>query len=257
MTAPDAGWVDAHCHLYMLEDAPAQVLDRAASVGVDWVVCPGIDLATSLDARRVAAEEPQRVLWTAGLHPHDAAKWPEEGSRLAALAADAVAVGECGLDFYRDLAPRQMQLTAFREQVELANELGKPVVIHCRDAFADMYDVLADAGLGQRAVMHSWTGGRRWTRRFRDLGAVFSFAGMVTYPTADTIRLGIGELPPERVLVETDSPFLTPEPFRRQANEPARLPLTGAVLAELWSVPIEQVAAQTAHNAARVFGMPG
>lgn len=257
MTTPDAGWVDSHCHLYMLEDSPSDVLDRAATVGVSWVVCPGVDLASSLTARTMAADDPARVRWTAGLHPHDASKWPEEGSRIAALAIDAAAIGECGLDFYRNLSPREEQIAAFRGQIELAVELGKPIVIHCRDAFADVYGLLAAADLGERAVLHSWTGGRRWTRRFLDLGVTFSFAGMITYPTADTIRLGVAEIPIERVLVETDSPYLTPEPYRAQPNEPVRLPLTGAVLAELWSIPIEDVATQTAQNTARVFGAPG
>lgn len=251
------GWVDSHCHLYMLEDAASDVLDRAAAVGVTWVVCPGVDLASSLAARKVASDEADRVRWTAGLHPHDASKWPEEGSRIAALGADAAAIGECGLDFYRNLSSRQEQLTAFRDQLGLAAELRKPIVIHCRDAFADVHDLVAEADLGENAVLHSWTGGRRWTRRFLELGTTFSFAGMITYPTADTIRLGINEIPPERVLVETDSPYLTPEPYRSQPNEPARLPLTGAVLAELWSLPIEEVAIQTAQNASRVFGVPG
>ena len=251
------GWVDSHCHLYMLEDAPGDVLDRAEAVGVTWVVCPGVDLASSLAARKVAADENHRVRWTAGLHPHEASRWAEEGSRLAALAADAAAIGECGLDFYRDLSPRREQLAAFRDQLGLAGELGKPIVIHCRDAFADVHELVAEADLGERAVLHSWTGGRRWTRRFLELGVTFSFAGMITYPTADTIRLAIAEIPPGRVLVETDSPYLAPEPFRAQPNEPARLPLTGAVLAELWSLPLDGVATQTAQNAARVFGAPG
>lgn len=251
------GWVDSHCHLYMLEGAASAVLDRAAAVGVTWVVCPGVDLASSLAARKVAAAETGRVRWTAGLHPHDASKWPEEGSRIAALAAEAAAIGECGLDFYRNLSPREEQLTAFRDQLGLAGDLDKPIVIHCRDAFADVHDLLTEADLGEHAVLHSWTGGRRWTRRFLELGVTFSFAGMITYPTADTIRLGIAEIPPERVLVETDSPYLTPEPYRSQPNEPARLPLTGAVLAELWSLPIEDVAARTAQNASRIFGSPG
>ena len=252
-----ATWVDSHCHLFSLSEPAPAVLDRATAAGVGWVVVPGIDLATSLEARRIATAIPDRVRWAAGLHPHDAAKWPAEGGRIESLAEEAAAIGECGLDFYRNLAPRPAQLDAFRSQLALAARLDKPVIVHCRDAFAEVHSELEQAGLGERAVLHCWSGGPRWTKRFRDLGATFSFAGPITFPGGETVRLGAAEAPPERTMVETDTPYLTPPPHRRATNEPANVVRVGAALAEVWGMTEDEVAAVTTATARRVFGDPG
>jgi len=246
------GWVDSHCHLFLLEEPPGPVLDRAEEV--DWVLCPGVDLETSLQARRMATADPARIRWSAGLHPHEASRWEEVAGRIATLAREAAAVGECGLDYYRDRSPREDQRRAFRGQVALAGELGVPLVVHCRDAFADVYEILAAAELGDRAVLHSWTGGPRWTRRFRELGVTFSFSGILTYGGAETVRLAAAEVPLDRALVETDSPYLTPEPHRDRPNEPARVSLVGEALAAAWDLPVDRVAEATARRAAALFG---
>ncbi len=183
-------WVDTHCHLHIADDEPAELLARADAAGVAWLVCPGTDVAGSEAARDLAARFPGRVLWTAGLHPHDASEWPAQRDRLAELAAGADAVGECGLDFYRNLSPPAAQEEAFRAQLRLAADLDKPVVVHCRDAFAAVFDALESTGAAPRAILHCWTGGPRWTRRFRDLGVTFSFAGPVAFETGDTVRRG-------------------------------------------------------------------
>ena len=250
-------WVDTHGHLFMLDEPADVILDRAAEQGVAWVLCPGIDAATARAARTIAESHPARVSWSVGLHPHDAERWREEEQQITELAGAAAAIGECGLDYYRDLAPRDAQMAAFREQIELASELGKPAIIHCRDAFADVYEVVEEFGLGAAAVLHCWTGGPRWTKRFRELGVTFSFAGPLTYETADTLRLGAAEAPPERTMVETDSPYLTPEPRRRDANEPANVPITGAALARVWGTSVAEVARSTTATAERVLGVPG
>jgi len=249
-------WVDTHCHLTMLDEPAGRVLDRAATVGVGWVMCPGIDADSSNAARAVAGAEPGRVLWSAGLHPHDADRWPAEADRIVALAADAAAVGECGLDHYRELSPRDVQRVAFEAQVGLAVELDKPVIVHCRDAFAAVFEVLEGAGLGSRAVLHSWTGGRRWTKRFRELGATFSFSGIVTYPTAHTLREAVSEVDPATAMVETDTPYLTPEPNRTDRNEPANVVAVGTELAALWGIDVGEVARLTTARAVSVFGAP-
>jgi TatD DNase family protein len=127
------------------------------------------------------------------------------------------------------------------------------VIIHCRDAFRDVYEMLERAAIGDRAVLHCWTGGPKWTKRFDELGATFSFAGPVTYATADTLRLGVAEAPPDRSMVETDSPYLTPEPLRGADNEPANVVLTGSKLAEIWGLGLEEVASLTTATAARTF----
>lgn len=250
-------WVDSHCHLFASEDPATALLERAAAAGVDWLMCPGIDLETSLRAHSLSVTNRDRVLWAAGLHPHDAIRWADEGGRLTSLIATADAIGECGLDYYRDLSPRPVQREVFREQLRLAGDLKKPIIVHCRDAFTDVYEDVAGAGLGERVVLHSWTGGPKWTRRFDELGVTFSFAGMITYPTGDTVRRAAAVVPPERCMVETDTPYLPPQAHRREANEPAFVPLVGEQLAEVWGTAVDEVARLTAATATRVFGRGG
>lgn len=252
----DSHWVDSHGHLFLLEQEPDVALQRAVDAGVEWIVCPGIDVETSEQSMDLAERFPGRVQWTAGLHPHDAEQWPDVGARIADLAAEADGVGECGLDYYRNLSPRDAQIEAFKDQLGLAQKHDIPIVIHCRDAFSDVFELVGEADLGERAVLHCWTGGRKWTKRFRELGVTFSYAGALTYKTAETMRLAAREVPRDRTMVETDSPYLTPEPKRSEANEPANVPITGAVLAEVWDMPVEEVAAATSSTAARVFGSP-
>ncbi len=247
-------WVDTHCHLFLADEPAGDVLDRALPRGVEWVMCPGVDLTTSLESRRLATEMPGRVRWSAGLHPHDATNWSGIAGRMTTLMAEADAIGECGLDYYRDMSPRAVQRDVFAIHLEMAAATGKPIVIHCRDAFADVFTALESAQLGDRAVLHCWTGGPRWTRRFADLGVTFSFAGPVTYATGDTIRLGAAVAPPDRCLVETDMPYLTPEPHRGEPNEPAHIPLIGAALAEVWGLDVTEVAHLTTKTATQVFG---
>lgn len=249
-------WVDSHCHLTLHGDDPGALLDRAAAAGVAWVMCPGVDADSSKEARRVAADHPGRVRWSAGLHPHDAGRFDEEWPRIEELAAAADAVGECGLDFYRNLASPDAQRRSFAAHVGLASELGKPLIVHCRDAFADIFAVLAAADLGPRAVLHCWTGGAKWTRRFAELGVTFSIAGPITYPTGDTMRHAARHLPRERTMVETDTPYLTPEPHRTERNEPSLLPLTGTALADVWGATVLEVASATTAAAEAVFGAP-
>ncbi|MDJ0953104.1 MAG: TatD family hydrolase [Acidimicrobiia bacterium] len=246
-------WVDSHCHLFAADDAASDLLDRAAHAEVDWVMCPGIDLETSLEARRLSIGDRRRVLWSAGLHPHDATRWRDEGMRLTALIAEADAVGECGLDYYRDLSPRPVQREVFAAQLSLAGELDKPIIVHCRDAFADVYEAVAAAGLGDKVILHSWTGGPKWTKRFASLGVTFSFAGMVTYPTADTVRRAVAVAAPERCMIETDTPYLPPQAHRDRPNEPAFVPLVGMQLAEVWGMEPGDVARLTSATAVRVY----
>lgn len=244
-------WVDTHCHLQLDDRPAAELLARASDV--DWLVVPGIDAASSADARDLAALHPGRLEWTAGLHPHDATRWPEEADAIATLAQGAAGVGETGLDFYRGLSPRQDQIDAFVAHLDLAASLNKPVVVHVRDAFADVHAILDETDSGPRTVLHCWTGGRRWTRRFLDLGCTFSFAGPLAFETGQTIRLAAELVPPERAMVETDTPYLAPPPHRGKPNEPAWVAHTGAVLAEVWGMNVAEAAAATSATAARVF----
>lgn len=251
---PSAGsvkWVDTHCHLQLDGRDPAELLGRAHDVA--WVVVPGVDSASSQAALDLAGEFPGRVMATSGLHPHDASRWSTEAGPLREMAPSAVAIGETGLDFYRELSPRDTQVASFRDHISLAAELDKPLIVHCRDAFADVYEILADTGEGGRAVLHSWSGGTRWTRRFLELGVMFSFSGMIAFDTAATIRLGAELVPPGRALIETDTPYLTPPPHRGMRNEPAWVSYVGEALARVWGRSPEEVARLTSENAVQVF----
>jgi TatD DNase family protein len=248
------GWVDTHCHLQLDDRPPEQLLEAAATV--DWIVAPGVDLDSSQASFALAARFPAKVLPTTGLHPHDADKWPAQEEAIAGLAPGAAAIGETGLDYYRNLSPRAAQRQSFLAQIELATALDKPLIVHCRDAFADVLEMISASGLGSRVVLHCWTGGPRWTRRFIETGATFSFAGPVAFETGDTVRLGAAIVPPDRVMVETDTPYLAPPPHRQEPNQPAWVPLVGAALARVWSLPLEEVERLTTARARAVFGHP-
>jgi TatD DNase family protein len=245
-------WVDTHCHLQLDGRPPAELLARASDV--DWVVVPGVDAETSAASLTLTRDFPGRVLATAGLHPHDASAWPDQRESIEGLAREVSAIGETGLDFYRTLAPAGAQETSFRGHTELALDLSKPIVVHCRDAFSAVHAILEETGVGPQTILHCWTGGRRWTKRFLDLGVTFSFAGPVAFETGETIRLGAELVPPERALVETDTPYLAPPPHRGEQNEPAWVAYVGGALSKVWGLPEEEVASITSANAARVFG---
>lgn len=250
-TVSAMGWVDTHCHLQLDDRPPEDLLERASNV--DWVVVPGVDAASSAASLDLAAMFPGRVFGTAGLHPHGASGWRSEREAISELAVRSAALGETGLDFYRELSDRDSQRTAFAEHLDLARELGKPVIVHCRDAFADTFEILENAALGERVVLHCWTGGRKWTRRFLELGVTFSFAGPLAFETGETIRLAAELVPPDRALVETDTPYLAPPPHRGEPNEPAWVEHVGAELARVWGWEPRKVAEVTAANADRLF----
>jgi TatD DNase family protein len=250
-TFPAVRWVDTHCHLQLDGRDPAGLLDRAPDVA--WVVAPGVDLASSRASVDLARELPSRVLPTAGLHPHDATRFAGEWPGIEELAPQVAAIGETGLDRYRMHSPIEEQIESFRAHCLLAVELGKPLIVHCRDAFADVHALLEETGAAKVALLHSWTGGRKWTRRFLDLGVMFSYSGVVAFETGDTVRLGAELVPPERVVVETDTPYLAPPPHRGEKNEPAWVALVGAALARVWGMSEEEVARVTTVNAERIF----
>jgi len=248
------GWVDTHCHLQLDGRPAATLLDRADDV--DWIVVPGVDAASSSAARDLARTHPRRLRWSAGLHPHEARHWSDQRDLIEGMVPEAAAVGETGLDYYRNLASPEDQRRAFSDQISLARNHDKPLIVHCRDAFADVHEMLETASLGERAVLHCWTGGPRWTKRFRDLGVTFSFAGPVAFETGETVRLGAAEVPPARALVETDTPYLAPPPHRSEPNEPRWVALVGKALARVWGIEEQQVADMTSARAANLFGDP-
>jgi TatD DNase family protein len=255
--------IDTHAHLddpRFADDLPA-VLDRAAAAGVARVLTVGIDLATNRAALALAARHPDRLAAVVGIQPnHVAEADPADFDEVARLAADplAAAVGETGLDRYWDRAPFDLQEEYFVRHLGLARRLGKPVVIHCRDAGPDVVRVLRaefDRNGPVRGVMHSFTGDAETARACLDLGLHLSFAGMLTYKTAADLREVARLVPPERLLVETDSPYLAPVPVRGKRNEPAFVAHTAACLAGLAGLSVEELAEQTTRNARELFGL--
>ncbi|MGH8982115.1 MAG: TatD family hydrolase, partial [Acidimicrobiales bacterium] len=206
-------------------------------------------------------------LWaTAGLHPHDASAGTAAIVELLETTSSAaggaspggnrlVAVGECGLDYHYDHSPRDVQRQAFAEQVALARRLDLALVVHARDAWDDLFDVLAGEGVPDRAVLHCFTGGPDEARRCLDLGMYVSFSGIVTFKNAAGVRDAAALCPLDRLLVETDSPFLAPVPHRGKVNEPAYVPHVGAAVAAVKDVSPAVVAATSAAAAGAVFGL--
>lgn len=256
MTVAAPEWIDTHCHLQMLDEADADLVDSAGLDGVTTLVCVGIDAATSASAA-AAARTFAQVHATAGLHPHEARHLDAQWDDVAALAAapEVVGVGECGFDFYRDHSPHDAQEVAFRAQIRLAKDLDKALVIHTRDAWADTFRVLDDEGPPPRLVFHCFSGGPAEARRCVDYGAVLSIAGPVSYPRSDDLRAAARSVPLDRLVVETDAPFLSPQGFRGETNYPARVALVGAALAEAIGVDAADVATATSAAARRLFGL--
>ncbi|HKF91509.1 MAG TPA: TatD family hydrolase [Acidimicrobiia bacterium] len=248
-----ASWVDSHCHLFSLSD-PNAAIERAREAGVTAMVCVGTDLETSRQAIDLAARHPD-VRATAGLHPHDASKLGVEWERLAELveSADVVGIGETGFDFHYLHSSPGEQETAFRAQIRLAKRLGRALVVHSRDAWHDTFRVLADEGPPTRTVLHCFTGGPGEARRALDLGAFLSYSGIVTFPGADEVRAAAGITPLDKLLVETDAPYLAPVPRRGRENEPALVSLVGAAVATAVGRAEGEIAERTAANAAAAF----
>ncbi len=251
------GWVDSHCHLQWITGGAAAALDRARDAGVGAMVCVGTDLESSQTAVELAAEH--RDVWaTVGLHPHEASRLDEEWDALVALAASerVVGIGEAGFDFHYTHSPPPDQDEAFRRQIRLARELDRTLVIHSRDAWDATFAALADEGTPSRTVFHCFTGGPDEARRALDLGAHLSFSGIVSFRNADDLRAAAALAPADRVLVETDSPYLAPMPHRGQENEPAYLPAVGAAVAAATGREIEEIAKSTSRAAHQVFRLP-
>ncbi|HXZ82590.1 MAG TPA: TatD family hydrolase [Acidimicrobiales bacterium] len=274
MSSGDAPhWTDSHCHIQdaFLDDPDGvdAVLDRAVASGVDRLVCVGTGGEESRQAvelaRRVAATRADVAVWAAvGLHPHEASRGVASITTLLDRFAPAagprapgsvVGVGECGLDYYYEHSPRDAQREAFAAQIGLAQSHGLALVVHTRDAWDDTFDILGACGAPRRTVIHCFSGGEAEARRCLDLGAYLSFSGIVTFKNARAVREAAVICPADRLLVETDAPFLAPVPFRGKPNEPARVALVGAALAEIRGEAVEELAATTNANVSTLFSL--
>ncbi|HMC38834.1 MAG TPA: TatD family hydrolase [Acidimicrobiales bacterium] len=248
-------WTDSHCHLGY-EGVEDDAVAEAAAAGVTRLVTIGTDAVTSGQAVAAADRHPD-VYATIGLHPHEASLGV--GGILSLFdgpGAKVVAVGECGLDYYYEHSPRDAQREAFAAQIALARSRDLALVVHTRQAWDDTFEVLASEPPPDRWVVHCFTGGPEEARRALDAGAYLSFSGIVTFKKATDVQEAARLCPLDRMLVETDSPYLAPVPHRGRPNRPALVPLVGAAVAHLKELPVEEVAAATWANATAAFRLP-
>lgn len=252
--------IDTHTHLDFpqFDGDRERVIERAAAAGVKAIVDIGTDLASSQAAVALAEAYPQ-IYAAVGVHPHDAktvtGKLLEE-LRALALHSKVVAIGEIGLDFYRDLSPRDKQRQAFQQQLALASEIGKPVIIHDRDAHTEVMAILhrwAEGGNQPSGVLHCFSGDLAMAQEAIELGFYISIAGPVTFKNARRLRELVRQLPLEKLLVETDCPYLTPRPHRGKRNEPAYVKLVAQEVARIKGMSLEEIAHNTSNNAQALF----
>jgi TatD DNase family protein len=259
---------DTHCHLDFdwFDSDRDQVIDRARSAGLKRLLNPGITIESSRKAINLADKYPE-VFAAAGVHPNDGLTWDDESLsdlRVLAKHSKVVAIGEIGLDYYRDRTPKDVQKQIFVEQLELAAELGLPVVIHCREAMPDMLEILSDwkTGLEEAhsrlvrypGVLHSFSGTEMDAEKIQKMNFLIGITGPITFQKAVVLQELVIRLPLRSILIETDAPFLTPHPFRGKRNEPGRVKLVAEKIADLHQEAYNTVTKTTAANAAELFG---
>lgn len=250
------GWVDTHCHLDSLDDAES-ALAEARTAGVTAMVTVGTDLASSHLAVRDAGLYPG-VRAAVGVHPHEADSFDQSAlETIQALAKDpgVVAIGEIGLDFYRIHSSVERQQKAFRIQLDLAKQCGKPVILHIRDAYPEALELLEKSGPPPKLVFHCFSGSEADAGRALALGACISFAGNITYKKSEALREAAKVIPLSRLLIETDAPYLAPVPYRGKPNQPAYVAEVGRALAEIRGESAEEIARATTATAGEVFSL--
>lgn len=252
--------IDSHAHLQDKEfrNDLDKVLARATQAGVEKIVCIGFDYSASQKAVELTRKS-QNIYATVGIHPHDAKTLDDQTLEKIynlALNPQVVAIGEIGLDYYRNLSPVEQQKKAFVEQIKIARELGKPVVIHDRDAHQDVLDIIKKEKAGiNGGIMHCYSGHLPLALELIKEGFYISFAGPLTFKNAKKTHEVAQKINIDRVLVETDCPYLTPEPHRGKRNEPAYVKLVAQKLAELRGMTLEEISRITSANSRRVFRM--
>lgn len=251
-------WFDSHCHINP-EKAPVakEILAKSREEGVMGFLIQGTSME-DCDWTVSLAEREEGAYAAAGLHPHVAVENVDMGYfRALWELPKVVAVGEIGLDYFYDYGPRNLQRKMFAQFLNMAAELKMPAIIHCRDAFEDCYAIIADSlPPGHPFVIHSFTGTVEECHAWLNKGAMISVNGMVTFRKSDNIRASLAVIPMERLLLETDSPYLAPVPFRGQENTPAKIPVIGRYVAEQKCLEPDEVARITTANTARFLGIP-
>jgi TatD DNase family protein len=251
-------WFDSHCHLHICEEnaSVTEVIQRATGAGVLEMVTVGIDVASSKRAVEIAEMGPG-IYASVGLHPNSATEWNDEvATEIETLVEHqrVVGIGESGLDFYRESAPPDAQRRVFEAHIELAKRYDKALIIHTRESLDDALDMLAELEPPRRFVFHCWSGDDdRQLETALALGAYISFAGNVSFKNAENLRRAAVAVPHDRLLVETDSPYLTPVPHRGKPNEPRQVTFVGLAVAQAREQSVHLVAEQTSQNARRLF----
>jgi TatD DNase family protein len=252
--------VDSHAHIddERFDGDRDQVIDRATAAGVSLILNIGADMPSS--ARSVALAEAYPGIYAAvGMHPHDAKEMQEtDYAQLERWSAHprVVAIGEIGLDYHYELSPRPVQKEVFLRQLDLARKTGKPFIVHEREAHADTLDIIRTAARGMEGVFHCFSGSVETAREYLNMGFYISVAGPVTFPKSAKTKEVALYVPLDRLLVETDSPYLTPHPFRGKRNEPAYVRLVAEQIAGLRKISFEELAEATSQNARRLFSIP-
>lgn len=253
--------IDSHAHLdweSFKEDQEA-VIQRAFESGVVQIVQAGVHLK-SFPELLALSERYERIYCGIGLHPHDAKDWGADSASIVREAAHkqkVVAIGECGLDYHYNHSEPEVQRRVFAEQVELARDLNKPLILHTREAWPDTFDILHKHGRGAvRGVFHCFTGGPEVIPQIKELDFYVSFSGIVTFPKSTDIQAAAKLVDDDRIMVETDCPYLAPQGMRGKRNEPAYVWLVAAKLADLRGSSKDDIAAVTSQNARRLFALP-
>jgi len=249
-------FIDTHCHLDILESTPEETIIEAKQAGVQRMVTIAVD-EPSLDFVSSTVQEFPAVYGSVGFHPHDASKLTksllQKIRQLAEEQHKLIAIGEIGLDYHYMNSPAEIQQQAFRKQLQLAVELNLPVILHSREAETDTLNILKEFPVPSHGVAHSFTSSIEMARTLVEMGWYLGINGIVTFKNAEDLRKVVRWLPLDRLLLETDSPFLAPIPFRGKPNKPAHIPAIATFIAELREISLEELAQQTTANAQRLF----
>lgn len=252
-------WIDAHAHL-QFDSVDDGALDRAVEAGVDRMVVVGTDAESSKQAIELARRHPERLDATVGLHPHDAKNGIDSTvavleEAIAITDHKVVGIGECGLDYFYEHSPRNVQKNVFAQQIDLAKRYDLALVVHTRDAWSDTLEILRSEGAPTRTVIHCFTGGPDEAKKCLDQGFHLSFSGIVTFKNSTEVQAAAHICPLDRMTIETDAPFLTPVPHRGKPNEPALVGVVGKYIAELKKLQVERFAASVFQTTQQLFNL--
>ena len=242
-------WVDTHCHIQHT-DLTLENLDLS---NIEWLLIPGVNVESSEQASTISSSFPSLCYWAAGLHPHEASKIESYKDNLTDLFQQSDAIGETGLDYYRNLSDRNSQLESFEFHVDAAIRMQKPLIVHCRDSFEDVHRVIEGNSFSAPVILHSWTGGRKWTKKFLNHNVYFSFSGIVTYDNAKDLQLACRDIPLENILLETDTPYLVPNNVEAKINQPMYIENTAKKVAAIKDEDLIKLSNITIENSNKCF----